>query len=87
MNDVLNHLEKAIDEMSEAAEGMIYLANHDDEIANNYIEIFTAMFTEMMAMYGLMYAESVKRENSDVSRNESSPDFIAFIISRFGKKQ
>lgn len=58
MNDVLNHLEKAIDEMTEAAGELIDLAGSGDETANNYIEIFTATYAEMMAMYGLMYLEA-----------------------------
>lgn len=58
MNDLLNHLEKAIDEMAEAAGNLIDLAEHGDEIANNYIEIFTSTYTEMLALYGLMYSET-----------------------------
>lgn len=58
MNDVLNHLEKAIDEMSEAAEGFIDLANQGNETAINYIEIFTSIYTGLTAMYGLMYSET-----------------------------
>lgn len=58
MNDVLNHLEKAIDEMTEAAGGLIELASHGNETAANYLEIFTATYTEMLAMYGLMYSET-----------------------------
>lgn len=62
MNDVLNHLEKAIDEMTEAAGKLIDLATSGDETASNYIEIFTATYTEMLAMYGLIYSE-VQLEN------------------------
>ena len=58
MNDVLNHLEKAIDEMTEAAGKLIDLADSGDETLSNYIEIFTAIYTDMMAMYGLMYSEA-----------------------------
>ena len=57
MNDVLNHLEKAIDEMTEAAGGLIDLATYGDETASNYIEFFTSTYTELLALYGLMYAE------------------------------
>ena len=58
MNDVLNHLEKAIDEMAEAAGELKDLADSGDETFSNYIEIFTAIYTDMMAMYGLMYLEA-----------------------------
>ena len=58
MNDVLNHLEKSIDEMTEAAGKLIDLADSGDETLSNYIEIFTAIYTDMMAMYGLMYLEA-----------------------------
>lgn len=58
MNDVLNHLEKALDEMKEAAEGFIGLATHGDETAINYIESFTSTYIELLAMYGLMYSET-----------------------------
>lgn len=58
MNDALNHLEKAIDEMTEAARKLIDLADSGDETLSNYIEIFTAIYTDMMAMYGLMYLEA-----------------------------
>ena len=58
MNDVLNHLEKAIDEMTEAAGELMDLADSGDETLSNYIEIFTAIYTDMMAMYGLMCLEA-----------------------------
>lgn len=58
MNDVLNHLEKAIDEMTEAAGELMDLADSGDETLSNYIEIFTAIYTDMVAMYGLMYLEA-----------------------------
>lgn len=58
MNDVLTHLEKAIDEMTEAAGELIYLAAVGDETANKYMEIFTSIYTEMLALYGLMYSET-----------------------------
>ena len=58
MNYVLKHLEKAIDEMAEAAGELIYLAAVDDETANKYMEIFTSTYTEMLALYGLIYAET-----------------------------
>lgn len=58
MNDVLNHLEKAIDEMTEAAGNLIDLATFGNETAINYIEIFTSIYTELLAMYGLMYLET-----------------------------
>lgn len=58
MNDVLNHLEKAIDEMTETAGGLIDLATVGDETANKYIEVFTSIYTEMLALYGLIYAET-----------------------------
>lgn len=72
MNDVLNHLEKAIDEMTEAAGVLIDLASHGDETALNYIEIFTSVYTEMMAMYGLMYAENEKSATSTCSEFNST---------------
>lgn len=59
MNNVLNHLEKAIDEMSEAAENLIELASHGNETALNYIEIFTSTYTDLLAMYGVMYLETI----------------------------
>lgn len=58
MNDVLNHLEKAIDEMTETAGKLIDLATVGDETANKYIEVFTSTYTEMLALYGLMYSET-----------------------------
>lgn len=58
MNDVLNHLEKAIDEMTEAAGDLIDLATVGDETANKYIEVFRSTYTEMLALYGLMYSET-----------------------------
>lgn len=58
MNAVLNHLEKAIDQMTEAAGKLIDLAEHGDETSNNYIEIFTSTYTELLALYGLMYSET-----------------------------
>ena len=58
MNDLLNHLEKAIDEMTEAAGKLIDLATVGDETANKYIEVFTSTYTEMLALYGLMYSET-----------------------------
>ena len=58
MNVLLNHLEKAIDEMTEAAGKLIDLATVGDETANKYIEVFTSTYTEMLALYGLMYSET-----------------------------
>lgn len=58
MNDVLNHLEKALDEMTEAVGGFIDLATHGDETAVNYIDIFTSIYTELLALYGMMYSET-----------------------------
>lgn len=58
MNDVLNHLEKALNEMKEAAGVLIYLVHHHDETAISYAQMFTAVYTEMFAMYGLMYSET-----------------------------
>lgn len=58
MNDVLNHLEKAIDEMTGAAGNLIDLATVGDETVNKYIEVFTSTYTEMLALYGLMYSET-----------------------------
>lgn len=58
MNDVLNHLEKAIDEMTEAAGNLIDLVTYGDETAVNYIKIFTSTYVELLALYGLMYAET-----------------------------
>lgn len=58
MIDVLLHLEKALDEMKEAAEGFNDLATHGDETAVNYIDIFTSIHTELLALYGLMYLET-----------------------------
>lgn len=58
MNDVLNHLEKAIDEMTEAAGKLMDLAASGDETSSNYIEIFTSTYIEMLALYGLMYLEA-----------------------------
>lgn len=55
MNAVLNHLEKAIDQMTEAVGKLIDLAEHGDETSNNYIEIFTSTYIELLALYGLMY--------------------------------
>lgn len=58
MNNVLNHLEKAIDEMTEAAGKLIDLATYGDETASNYIEIFASTYIEMLALYGLMHSET-----------------------------
>lgn len=58
MNDVLTHLEKAIDEMTEAAGKFIDLADSGDETVVNYIDIFTSIYTELLALYGLMYSET-----------------------------
>lgn len=58
MNDVLNYLEKAIDEMTEAVGKLIELVTAGDETARNYIEIFTAAYTDFLVMYGLMYSET-----------------------------
>lgn len=58
MDYVLSHLEKALDEMKEAAEGFIDLAARGDETTINYIKIFTSIYTELLALYGLMYSET-----------------------------
>lgn len=58
MNEILEHLEKAIDEMTEAAGKLIDLAGRGDETAISYIETFTSTYIDLLAMYGLMYAET-----------------------------
>lgn len=58
MNYVLKHLEKAIDEMTEVAGSLIYLVKHGDETATNYMEIFTSIYTDMLALYGLMSSQN-----------------------------